>query len=191
MSKLSTQTSKLLPLLFQHLDEERAVTVLHVGLALPETVEFFSNYRCKLHFIDVFPALPIIATEEPATTQAQQFRELLPFSSNTVFDICLFWDLFNFLDAEAIQALFTVMRPHLKKGTLAHAFSVHNRKAPQKNNFYGIQQLDALTVRDRQSTPHCYAPHSQRELTALLDDFRVERSVLLPDSRLELLLLKS
>ncbi len=191
MPNLSTQASKLLPHLFQQLDAERSVTVLHIGSALPETVDFFSDYRCKLHFIDVFPALPIVACEEPAVTQAQQFKELLRFPGETAFDICLFWDLFNFLDGDAITAFLSVLRPHLKQGSLAHAFSVHNRKAPQQNHFYGIQNLGELSVRSRRITPTGYAPHSQRELTALLDGFRVERSVLLPDSRLEMLLLKS
>ncbi|CAA0125516.1 Uncharacterised protein [Halioglobus japonicus] len=190
MPKITTQTSKLLPYLFQHLDAEQTVTVFHVGSALPETVDFFSNYRCKLYFIDVFSALPIVSDEEAGSTPAQQFQELLHVPADTVFDVCLFWDLFNFLDAESIKALLAVLHPHLRKGSLAHAFSVHNRNAPQQNNFYGIQQIDALSVRGRQTPPPCYAPHSQRELTAVLDGFHVERSVLLPDSRLELLLLK-
>tara|TARA_B110000503_G_scaffold27555_2_gene44037 strand:+ start:33378 stop:33968 length:591 start_codon:yes stop_codon:yes gene_type:complete len=188
LPKVSTQTSNLLPALFQRFSAGQAVTVFHIGAALPETVEFFSDYRCKLHFIDVFPALPIVLTEDGALTPLQQFQELLQFSADTFFDVCLFWDLFNFLDSEAIAALQAVLRPHLKQNSLAHAFSVHNRKTPQKHHVYGIQQLDTLNVRSRRTTPPCYAPHSQRALTALLDDFRVERSVLLPDSRLELLL---
>jgi hypothetical protein len=170
---------------------EQVVTVLHVGLALPETVDFFSNYRCKLHFIDVFSALPIVAAEDAAPTPEQQLRKLLQFPGDTLFDVCLFWDLFNFLDEEAIKAFLTLLQPHLKKSCMAHAFSVHNRKIPQKDHFYGIQQIDTLSVRSRRTTPPGYAPHSQRELTALLDCFHLERSVLLPDSRLELLLLRS
>ena len=191
MPKITTQTSKLLPYLFQHLDAEQTVTVFHVGSALPETVAFFSNYRCKLYFIDVFQALPIVTEDDEASTPEQQFRQLLEIPADTVFDVCLFWDLFNFLNAEAIRALLSALQPHLRKGSFAHAFSVHNRKAPQQNNYYGIRQIDALSVRDRKAPPPGYAPHSQRELTALLDGFRVERSVLLPNSRLELLLLKA
>lgn len=191
MPKPSTQASKLLPSLFQHFDGEQVVTVLHVGLALPETVDFFSNYRCKLHFIDVFSALPIVAVEEETPTPEQQLQALLKFPADTLFDVCLFWDLFNFLDEDAIKAFLTLLQPHLKNSCMAHAFSVHNRKIPQKDHVYGIQQIDTLSVRSRHATPPGYAPHSQRELTALLDCFRLERSVLLPDSRLELLLHRS
>ena len=190
MSNRTTQTSKLLPSLFQQFDPEQALTVFHVGSALPETVDFFSNYRCKLHFIDVFAALPIITAEDAIPTPVEQFQELLQFPQDTVFDILLFWDVFNFLDSDAIKILLTLLHPHMKQSSLAHAFSVHNRKAPQKDHCYGIQQMDTLSVRDRRTTPPGYAPHSQRELTGLLDCFRLDRSVLLPDSRLEMLLLR-
>lgn len=165
--------------------------MFHVGLALPETVHFFADYRCKLHFIDIFSALPIVAAEDAAPTREQQIQELFSFPADTVFDVCLFWDLFNFLDEETITAFLTLLKPHLNKGCMAHAFSVHNRKIPQQDHFYGIQHMDTLSVRSRRATPPGYAPHSQRELTALLDCFHLERSVLLPDSRLELLLLRS
>ena len=190
MSNRTTQTSKLLPSLFQHFDQEQAVTVFHVGSALPETVDFFSNYRCKLHFIDVFAALPISTAEEAVPTPAEQFQDLLQFPQETLFDIFLFWDILNFLDGDAIKTLLSLLRPHMKQSSLAHAFSVHNRKIPQRDHCYGIQKIDTLSVRDRRTTPPGYAPHSQRELTELLDCFRLDRSVLLPDSRLEMLLLR-
>ena len=96
--------------------------------------------------------------------------------------------MFNFLDSEAISAFLTVLRPHLKQSSLAHAFSVHNLKTPQGSHLYGINQLDTLSFRSRRAALPGYAPHSQRELKELLHCFRLERSVLLPDSRLELLL---
>lgn len=189
MRKSSTQASKLLPHLFENIDEERAVTVFHVGPALPETVNFFSSYRCKLHFIDLFSELPMVAREDQTPSLAQQFEEQLQFPANTHFDICLFWDVFNYLDREAISAFLRVLRPHLKQSCRAHAFSVHNLKTPQIKHVYGINQPDTLSFRNRPDALPGYAPHSQSDLKALLlHCFQLERSVLLPDSRLELLL---
>lgn len=183
-----TQASKLLPSLFRHLDSEQLVTVFHVGPAMPETVDFFSGLRCKLHFIDLFAELPFVDSEDNPRSLERQFAALLRLPPDTRFDICLFWDLFNYLDGEAVRALLRVLRPYLTQHSLAHAFSVHNLKMPESRHIYGIQQFDALSYRPRADARPGYAPHSQRELTALLDCFRVERSVLLSDSRLELLL---
>jgi hypothetical protein len=188
LRKPSTQASKLLPYLFEHIEEDQPVTVFHVGPALPDTVEFFSQYRCKLHFIDVFCELPMIAAEDAIPTLVQQFETLLQFPAHTLFDICLFWDVFNFLDGAAISAFLTVLRPHLKENSMAHAFSVHNIRAPQASYVYGIHQLDTLSCRSRRAALPGYAPHSQSALKELLHCFKLERSVLLPDSSLELLL---
>lgn len=167
---------------------EQAVTVLHIGAALPETVDFFADYRCKLYFVDVFSGLPINTTDDTAPDAALQFRQLLDLPAHSQVDICLFWDLFNYLDSAALKDFLAALRPHLKDTTLAHAFSVHNRKVTPQTYLYGIHQMDTLSLRSRRTPATGYAPHSQRELTELLDCFRLERSVLLPDSRLELLL---
>lgn len=187
MDKPAIQTSKLLPALFDHIDEERRLTVFHVGPALSDTVDFFANYRCRLYFIDLFSELPIVASEDTPTLQ-QQFEELLSIPPGTEFDICLFWDLFNFLDRKTIEALLSVLRPHLTPDSLAHAFSVHNVSSPRCNHLYSINQRDTIRLGKRATAVPGYAPQSQRQLQETLSCFRFKRSVLLPDSRLELLM---
>lgn len=183
----STQQSKLLASLFEQLDAEDRFTVLHIGAALPETVAFFSAYRCKLHFVDLFAELPLVAHAEDGPSLQQQFAELLP-PGGTRLDICLFWDLFNYLSSEAIGAFLGRLRPCLHSASLAHGFAVHNVKSPQGDQLYGIRQSDAFSVRHREQPLPGYAPHNQGQLKSLLNCFTFDRTVLLPDSRLELLL---
>ena len=183
-----TQQSKLLPSLFEHIDEDQRLTVFHAGPALPETVDFFSRYRCRLHFIDLFSELPIAASEDTGPSLGQQFGDLLQIPAETRFDICLFWDLFNFLGSDAISAFLKELRPYLHSGCLAHGFSVHNLKTAQSNQLYSIREIDTLCLKNRQTALPGYAPHNQSQLKALLHGFTFERSLLLPDSRLELLL---
>jgi hypothetical protein len=184
----SIQATKLLPPLFERVDEGQLITVFHVGPALTDTVNFFSAYRCKLHFVDVFSELPVEELEDSPTSLTSRFQELLELPEHVQFDICLFWDIFNYLNSDAIHAFLTTLRPHLREGSLAHAFSVHNLKAHAGGHLYGIRQTNALSCKERPAALPGYAPHSQRELTDALNCFRIERSVLLPDSRLELLL---
>ena len=65
----AVQTSKLLPLLFAGIKEDEPLTVLHIGPALPDTVDFFCDYRCKLHFVDLFDDLPLAETEDSPRLQ--------------------------------------------------------------------------------------------------------------------------
>lgn len=184
----STQPSKLLSTLFEQIDEDARLTVLHIGPALPETVDFFSRYRCKLHFLDLFHELPIEAEEGVPLSLDKQFAELLQFPPGTHFDVCLFWDLFNYLGSDAISAFLLTLRPYLRPGSLAHGFAVHNLRTPPGDQVYAIHDLDALTVRQRPAALPGYAPHPQSRLKTLLSCFSFDRSVLLADSRLELLL---
>ena len=163
--------------------------MLHIGSALPETVEFFSHYRCKLHFIDLFGDLPELLGGADATVSLRQrFIKLMHIPAGTRFDLCLFWDLFNFLDRDAIAALSGTLRPHLHSSSLAHAFAVHNLKTAQSGKVYGIRESNQISLRPRPASLPSYNPCNQGQLERVLDCFRVTRSVLLAESRLELLL---
>lgn len=188
-SMTSSQPSSLLPALFAQFEEEQPLCVLHIGAALPETVNFFSSYRCKLHFFDLFSDLAQLQGEQdPLVSRRQQLTELLPVPAGARFDLCLFWDLFNFMDADLIADLLSVLRPHLHPGTLAHGFAVHNLKTPQSRQIYGLRALDQVSLRERSADLPGYCPHNQGQLEKLLDCFHFSRSVLLPGSRLEMLL---
>lgn len=183
-----TQSSKILPSLLAGIDETQKLSVLHIGPASSHTLDFFSQYRCRLHFVDVFAELPLQVSEDGPTDYISQWQQILQLPQNTCFDLCLFWDLFNFLSRDAIDALLRVLMPHLWEDSVGHAFSVHTPANTRGDFLYGVRDGATLSLRPRQSTPPGYAPHSQRQLTQALHCFAIERSVLLSDSRLELLL---
>ncbi len=183
-----SQASQLLAELFEQLEPEQAVSVLHVGPALPETVAFFSGYRCRLHFLDLFGDLPLDPGEETGGDGERRIAALMQFPEGTRFDLCLFWDLFNYLPPRCVTTLASCLEPHLQPRALGHGFGVHNVRSPQQARVYGIRDVDQLTVRHRPAPLPGYRPHPQRRLQELLEGFEFLRSVLLADSRLELLL---
>jgi hypothetical protein len=184
----ATQPSQLLPSLFTPFDPSERLTVLHIGPALPETGAFFSRFRCKLFFVDLFSELPIAVDDDSDPSLTEKFSDLLDFPPETSFDVCLFWDLFNFLDAASVVAFLFELRPYLHSNSLAHGFAVYNLKSPQSNQLYGIEESGILRVRSRPTPLPGYAPHPQSKLKSLVHCFNIDRSVLLADSRLELLL---
>ncbi len=188
VSDETVQPSKLLPELFHRLDDGKKVSVLHIGPACNDTLNFFSDYRCNLYFADLFAELPLQEAEEGPTDYQSQIERILQLPEESCFDICLFWDVFNYLNKDAIDALLQILAPHLWEDSLAHAFSVHNPRAAVAHNIYGIRDTATLSLRARTAHASGYAPHSQRQLTEALHCFNIERSVLLADSRLELLL---
>lgn len=195
-----TQPSRLLSSLFEHVGDDRPLSVLNIGPALPETVSFFSGYRCKLHVADLYSELPLSIAEDAnpgraddgeggeASGLVHRLDEALGLPANVHFDMVFFWDVLNFMSREAIVVLMDRLLPHLHSGSRAHCFAVHNSKTPVTENFHGIFDEAHLSVRKRQQPPPDYQPHPQGELVTMLRFFQVERSVLMPDRRVELLL---
>lgn len=181
------QASQLLPALLARGEDDTCLEVLDLGPALPETIAWFSGTRCRLHVADLFADLPL-AWEQEAPDYLAEIRALLQLPARARLDVVLFWDIFNYLPAEAIAALQAVLRPCLHAGTRGHAFGVHKRTASENTCSFGILSDQALSLRPRCQPVAGYAPLSQARLQACLTDFRFERSVLLGDGRLELLL---
>ncbi len=182
------QGAQLLPTLFESLDEDRRVNVLHLGPALSATIEFFSAYRCKLYVIDPFPELPLEADLERDITLSDRIASVFELPAGLQFDLCLFWDLLNYLGEEGVSLLGAHLRPHIGPQTLAHGFGVHNQRSPQRDCTFSIAAADSLEVCDRPQPLRGYAPLPQSRLKTALGSFEMKRSVLLADGRLEMLL---
>lgn len=182
------QAAKLLPELFATIPQEQRINVLHVGPALPETVDFFSAYRCKLFFVDPFAELPLVADLEADVTLQQRIDALFSFAPEVRFDICLFWDIFNYLSAEAVQLMDQCLRPYLHPQAQAHGFAVHNLRSPQRDARFSIISPGELLLRERPARLPGYAPLPQSRLKELFTGFAMKRTILLADSRLEMLL---
>lgn len=181
--------SKLIGALFQSLDSGRRLTVLEIGTALPETVEFFSQFTCRLHFIDLYSEA--FLHDQSSLSEAElrsAFEERLRFPVGTQLDLCLFWDFLTYLDDPALRAFNSVLRPWVHSGTRAHGFGAHHLAVRLDNVQYGVCDTKTLSVRDRRGAQMRTHPHSQIEMHDMLDCFAFERGLLLADGKLEMLL---
>jgi hypothetical protein len=182
------QSAQLLPTLFDDLGTDRCIRVLHLGPALPETVEFFSGNRCTLYFTDPFPDLPLEADLERNITLRDRVESVFELPAGAQFDLCLFWDLLNYLGEEGVSLLGEQLRPHIGSHTLAHGFAVHNLRSPQRDCTFSIVAPDSLVIRERPTRVRGYAPLPPSRLKDALGCLEMKRTVLLADGRLEMLL---
>lgn len=180
-------------MLFEQLEPGARIHVLNFGPALPETVNFFARYHCRIHIVDLLrEALPTVDPEleegERLAAWRDYYRGTLDIPEAIRFDLLFFWDVLNFMAPESIAALMEVVCPHLHPQTQAHCFAVHNTDAPASAVFHGISDLGEFSVRSRASMPPHYQPLPQGKLASLLQCFSTDRSVLMRDQRTELLL---
>jgi hypothetical protein len=188
--KKQFQPSKLFASLFRNMDKGRRLTVLDVGAASPGTVDFFSQFKCRVHFRD-FYSEPLVRDHELVGNEQDmgaQFRELIDFPDGTKFDICLFWDFLNYLNAPALRAFSAVLRPYIRHGTLGHGFGVHTADTRLKNQRFSLAGSSGFHVSDRRDAQPSYFARPQAELYDLLGYLDIDRGVLLPDGKVEILL---
>jgi hypothetical protein len=186
---VSTHQSTLFASLFQMLDVNHRLTVLEIGTALPETVEFFSGFRCRLHFVDLFHEPFVAGQSDLSETELRRaFEGQFRFPAETRFDICLFWDFLSYLDDPALRAFDFALRPWIHPGSRAYGFGVHHLAIRLANVQYGVRERATLNVRERYSAQMRSYPHSHIEMHEMLTCFDFERGLLLPDGKLEMLL---
>lgn len=188
-----TQQSLLFPSLFERINPDRRLSILEIGPALPETVGFFSQFKCRLHFAAMYtdPVLQMQSGDYTEAELAEQIKKSLDLPRGTRLDLCLFWDFLNYLDDKTLRAFNTAIRPYLQKNTRAHAFTVRTLDTSLVNQQYGIEQAHMFSVRPRKEMQLHTSPYTQAILVNLLSSFDIDQGMLLPDGRLEVLMTAS
>jgi len=185
-----TQQSLLFPSLFKRIDADRRLSVLEIGAALPETIDFFSQYKCRLHFAGMYSD-PVLQMQTGDATEAElvdHIRQSFDFPKKTRFDLCLFWDFLNYLDDKTLRAFNKAIAPYLHKKTRGHAFTVRTLDTSFSNQQYGIEQAHMFSIRPRTGMQETKFPKTQATLVNLFPKFDIDQGMLLPDGRLEVLM---
>ena len=184
------QQTLLFPSLIKRIDTSRRLSVLEIGCALPETINFFSQYKCRLQFAAMYtdPILRMQSGDASEAELVELFTKSFAIQKGTRFDLCLFWDFFNYLDDTALRAFDVAIRPYLHKTTRAHAFTVRTLDTSFTNQQYGIEQAHMFSLRPRTTAQATSYPHTQAILVNVLSSFDIDQGMLLPDGRLEVLM---
>ncbi len=188
--KIWSQPSQLFPTLFGQTYMGRKVTILDVGGARPRTIAFFSQFKCRLHIVDLYSAefLKNPSTEMSSRQLQQEFTSFLGLPRNSAIDVCLFWDIFNYLDPIHIKAFCAALQPHLHRGSRGHGFGARNSETMLADLEYAIEGVDSFLVNQRRTNRlPCY-PQPQSKLKEQISCFSVDRGTLFADGRQEMLL---
>ncbi len=180
--------SLALPGLIERLDGDRKCGILDLGPAHGATVEFFSQYSCKLYVADLYrslqtyhvdPGIEPQDDDEAAAERARIFDELLPYDGDTRFDLVLAWDLLNYLEPEQIEVLSRRLARFSQHGTKLFAMVAIHQEIPARPCAFKILdtetlEYDALTHRTR-AAPR----HTEPALRRLMSGFDVESTCVL------------
>ncbi len=183
------QASRLLPEIFEGVDPKHGVTALEFGPAVPETIAFFGQFKCRVHVANLFEN-EAIRTQQAELDEAalkEAFRAHFNFPRGTLLDVCLFWDFLNYLRPATLRALSAALQPYLHAGTCGHGFSVLSVETPLNNREYGVLRPDVICNRPARMPQMDYFPHTHEGLDRGLPAFKIQKGWLLSDGRLEML----
>ena len=171
-------SSSLLPRVFESVGPGKKFTVLDLGSTTPQSVRFFNQFSCRVYFADLLDE-----DSDHAGDDVFGFE----FPSHVRFDVCLFWDVLNYLDEDALNRVAKVVTGRLNQGCHGHAFLAFTQAVPFSGLSFGIEAVDRLVAEpDPHPVPHA---HTWKDLETMMWPFTSAASTLLQGNRQELLLI--
>jgi hypothetical protein len=160
---------------------DRSYSILDLGPALKANVRFWSQFSCCLHIHDFYRSYrewkAAVGPEEESAEAA--FSALLPFSDETVFDIILAWDIFNYFDLRELKALVQKLNRWCRPGTKVFALISSLPDIPVSPTIFRILNREQMVYEiPTQETRPC-PRHQPRDIVRLMARFNVSSSFLL------------
>ena len=187
--------TRLLPDLFdlKKLEEGPVIRVLDLGPAKGETIEFLSQFNTRLQVVDIvgeLKRLNVRLQEEEEISDEEIVDHLaraLNLDAEDCFDVCMFWDILNYLDLRVLPLFSGVLLPHLSEDARGHGFAVLNKNSPLTEQSYGVVNNELLSVSDQSSVELPFR-HSQSTIKDVMKGITIKQSILRADGRLEMIL---
>jgi SAM-dependent methyltransferase len=173
--------------LLRLLQRDRKYHILDLGPALGANLEFWSRFLCRLTVDDFYGDYRTRMASEPETLRESLIAELLPFDDQTVFDVILAWDLFNYLDPDEIVPLVRQLSRWCRRGTVLFALISSLPLIPAKPSLFRILDRERMTCQMRTRETQPCERHQPRDLARLLAGFEVTCSFLLRNGSQEYL----
>ena len=185
----TTMSTQLLADVFALCDPDAApVHVLDFGSGTGATVNFLTTYRAKVYFADMLDQpLDIAVTEDASVLQTQELLAAqLALPEGVQFDVVLFWDFLHMLDITQLEALSSILYPHLHRNTRGYGFGTLRPSEQLQPSRFSIAALDQLEI-SPVAGAEPFVAHSQQRLNEHFFAMQVARATLLQEGRLELL----
>ena len=201
-TRLPNISTSLMADVFSCVPAQRPLVVLDFAAGNSSTVAFLNHFNCRVTFIDLLGVLADIEDAEALKREADgdfvsfskeqlvgHYTKHLDNYSVSEVDICLFWDLLNFLPAEHFCALIEALQPRLHPFTCGHIIGAYNPRTAINSARFGLKELNSIEQRPL-TLPANVRLHlyKQGELEHLLKPLVIDRSRLLGEGRVEYLL---
>jgi hypothetical protein len=160
---------------------DRNYSILDLGPALKDNVQFWSQFSCWLHIQDFYRSYQKrkADVEPEGESEEDAFSALLTFSDETVFDIILAWDLFNYFKLPELAELVQRLRRWSRPGTRLFALISSLPNISVSPTMFKIldreQMIHEIPTQETMRCPR----HQPRDIARVMGRFAVSCSFLL------------
>ncbi len=160
---------------------DRSYSILDLGPALEGNVRFWSQFSCWLHihnFYRSYRERKAAAGPKEVSGEAG-FSALLPFSDETVFDIILAWDLFDYFDLRELEGLVQRLSRWCRPGTRLFALISSLPNIPASPTVFRILNREQMVHEIPTQVTRPSPRHEPRDIAKIMAGFVVSSSFLL------------
>jgi hypothetical protein len=174
--------------LMQRLGTGGRWVIYDLGAARGPTIRALGRFRCRLEIVDLAEGLDSLNGETDVRRMRQRAEQLLPARGSEPVDVVLCWDLINYLNQPALNALMESIALRCKRGALAHGLVYYSTKAmPDRPSVFvpiDDQRIAHRVVGGRERPAPRYTPE---DLARCMPRYSVERGRLLRNGMQEFL----
>lgn len=182
-------SSRLLPRLLspEKLERHSNFRVLDFGRASALSVQFFSEYRCRIHVLEsaasLLPWAANIDVEATTGELTEQLESLFPELVADAYDLILLWDTFNYLPGIALQPFCQLLNKVAAQHCSGHGFMLHKIAGPQQVRHCGIVDEGTIEISSQQDCE--LRLHTRKFVNQALSPLRIDHGILHGDGWLE------
>lgn len=160
---------------------DRSYSILDFGPAIAGNVQFWSQFPCRLQILDFYRSYQerketVVREEEP---EEAVFSALLPFGDETVFDIILAWDVFNYFNQRELEALVRRLNRWCRRGTKLFALISSLPNIPALPTIFRILSREQIIYEIPTRAIRPGPRYQPRDVDKLMTQFIVVKSFLL------------
>ena len=183
-NKAPTINSPLLFKMLESLSKHKKYNILDISQANNNSLEFFSDYWCKLFINNAINSINKLDKND-INTSHKWHRALVKImglhkKSNAELDIIFLWDLPNYLEPEKLKGFIDYILPQCTKNTCLHTYVFNSEFISETPSNYQILSNQKVAISPPQRTNKINGPmYNVNALKKMLAPFNLDQSVML------------
>ncbi|HYK87191.1 MAG TPA: hypothetical protein VE398_00355 [Acidobacteriota bacterium] len=195
MAQTATTTARSEPVIYrslaltallQQLEPGRKYSILDLGKASGDNINFWAQIPARICLPDFYPsllaevgAITVDPESEEEPSYDALFEGLLCSDSDRLFDIVLGWDVFNYLESAKLESFVRVLRKVCHPGTFVFVLVSTLHQIPVEPTNFKILDRERLLYENHSPATKPCPRYQPRDIKLMMTGFEVLVSFLL------------